>query len=203
MGATGSASESLGGHIVLALLHDRPGSAYDLDRRLAERFRSAGYSQGMANSTVKRLAAKGLVRVVDGGQNDKTTIYEPTPEGEQRFRKWMRSVPDLPPVREDLLSRVMLSRPADIPRLIDVVREVEMAFTVKLQSLNWRIQDAARAADAEDWSERMRLSMSSYEQMVLDAHLSWLGRLREHLQEEWRRWQEEQPHAGGRRAQLR
>ena len=58
-------SDGFGRELVLGLLVEEPANCYQLDRRLAKRFGSAGYTNGTARQAIKRLIDEKLVRVVD------------------------------------------------------------------------------------------------------------------------------------------
>jgi DNA-binding PadR family transcriptional regulator len=144
-----------GREVILGLLAEEPSNCYQLDRRPAERFGSAGYTHGMARQAIKRLVDEGLVRVVDVDERvafgdyvrARTTIYESTPTGAERFQKWMWASVSTPPVREELHAKIALCRAADLPRLVDVVREAEAICAGKRQGLNWRVRSRRRDLD--------------------------------------------------------
>ena len=66
------------------------------------------------------------------------TVYEPTPAGVEHFRRWLRASTQTPPVREELHAKIALWGSEDLSRLIEIVREAEMACTQQLQELNRR-----------------------------------------------------------------
>lgn len=119
MGRTASGSDGFGREVILGLLAEEPSCAYQLDRRLSERFGSAGYTNGMANKTVKRLHRDGLARPVgpevraaaDGMSRAASVVYEATPAGIDHFRRWMWASVSTPPVREELHAKIALCRP--------------------------------------------------------------------------------------------
>src|ERR1700683_1360992 len=89
MAQVGRRSDGFGRELVLGLLAEEPANCYQLDRRLAKRFGSAGYTNGTARQAIMRLIDEKLVRVVDDGQRvapasrlgARATVYEATPRG--------------------------------------------------------------------------------------------------------------------------
>lgn len=166
MASTVQQSEMSAGEIVLGLLVERPDTCYQLDKRMAERLGSAQFSRGAAAGAVKRLQERDLVRpvereertdlrVVDGRRK---TLYEPTPAGVEHFRRWLRASTQTPPVREELHAKIAFWGSEDLPRLIAIVREAEMACAQQLQELSRRTRLEREAADTSEWARTMRLS---------------------------------------------
>jgi DNA-binding PadR family transcriptional regulator len=94
MGSAATASGQFGDEVILGLLAEEPSCCYQLDRRLAECFGSAGYTDGTARQTVKRLRRADLVRPVDAeadapppGASRAGAVYEPTSAGIEHFRR--------------------------------------------------------------------------------------------------------------------
>lgn len=197
MACVARGSGGFGREVVLGLLAEEPSNCYQLDRRLAERFGSAAYTHGTARQAIKRLMDEGLVHVVDvdehvasgDGGRIGTTIYEVTPPGIERFREWMWASVSTPPVREELHAKIALCRPADLPRMVDVVREAEVVCAGKLQGLNWRVRSRRRDMDPEDWPGRMDLVVSTGDQAWWDSRIKWLQKVRVYLEDEWKRYQ--------------
>ena len=134
MASTVQQSEMSAGEIVLGLLIEQPDTCYHLDKRIAERLGSAQFSRGAASRAVERLLERKLVRpadveerpelrVVDGR---KKTVYEATPSGVDHFERWLRASTQTPPVREELHAKIALWGAAELPRLIEIVREAEL-----------------------------------------------------------------------------
>lgn len=198
MGRTASGSDGFGREVILGLLAEEPSCAYQLDRRLSERFGSAGYTNGMAHKTVKRLYRDGLVRPVDseafaaaadGVSRAGSVVYEATPSGIDHFQRWMWASVSTPPVREELHAKIALCQPDDLPRMIDLVRKAEVVCAGKLQSLNREVQARRVNADPELWSTRMDLVVSTGDQAWWESRISWLQRVHQFLEKEWQRYQ--------------
>jgi DNA-binding PadR family transcriptional regulator len=181
---------------VLGLLVEQSANCYQLDRRLGERFGSAEYTHGTARQAIKRLVKEGLVRAVtvqesEAGEDARlgSTNYEVTPVGAARFREWMQASVSTPPVREELHAKVALCQPADLPRMIAVVREAELVCAGKLEGLNWRIRRGRGDTDPEDWQARMDVVVSTGDQVWWESRIKWLQQVRMFLESEWRRCQ--------------
>ncbi len=201
MARVARASDGFGREVVLGLLVEQPSNCYQLDRRLGDRFGSADYAHGTARQAIKRLVNEGYVRaadapqpiVSDGRSRAGSTTYEVTPAGTERFCGWMWASVATPPVREELHAKIGLCQPADLPRMIDVVREAETVCAGKLQGLNWRVRSRRRDMDPRDWRGRMELVVSTGDQAWWESRIKWLQQVRLYLEEEHRRMRIE-PH---------
>ncbi len=177
---------------MLGLLVERPATCYELDKRIAERLGSAQFSRGTAARAVRRLLERELVRPADARQDAhaalvdgrKKTVYEPTRAGLEHFRRWLRSSTQSPPVREELHAKIALCGPADLPRLIEIVREAEMSCAQQLQELNRRMRHERRTAQTGGLSQTMRLIVTSGEVSWWDARIKWLQDVRLYLERE-------------------
>lgn len=186
-------SDGFGRELVLGLLVEEPANCYQLDRRLTKRFGSAGYTNGTARQAIGRLIDEKLVRVVDREQHvvsvggSRATVYEATSSGIEHFQRWMWAAISTPPVREELHAKVALCRPADLPRMIVLVRKAESVCTGKLQGLNSRVRSRRCALDEEDFRARMDLVVSSGDQAWWESRIKWLQKVRVYLEVEWER----------------
>jgi DNA-binding PadR family transcriptional regulator len=202
MASTVQQSEMSAAEIVLGLLLERPDTCYRLDKRMAERLGSAQFSRGAAAGAVKRLLERDLVRpaerelqardrrspgspigqrVLDGRRK---TVYEPTPAGAEHFRRWLRASTQTPPVREELHAKIALWGSEDLSRLIDIVRDAEMACAQQLRELNRRTRGERRARDVDDWGRMMQLIVISGEITWWDTRIRWLQSVRMYLEKQ-------------------
>jgi DNA-binding PadR family transcriptional regulator len=192
MAQVGRRSDGFGREVVLGLLVEEPGNCYQLDRRLARRFGSAGYTNGMARQAIKGLVDEELVQVLGveqgvasaGGLNARATVYEVTALGIDHFERWMAAAISTPPVREELHAKVALCRPGDLPRMIVVVRNAETVCTGKLQALNGRVRSRRCALDEENFRARMDLVVSTGDQAWWESRIKWLQKVRVYLEDE-------------------
>jgi DNA-binding PadR family transcriptional regulator len=198
MGRTATAPGKFGGEVILGLLAEEPSGSYQLDRRLAERFGSVGYANGMAKQTLKRLSKAGLVRPVDtdadvelppGVSRAEAIVYEPTSAGIGHFRRWMWASIAAPPVREELHAKIALCQPTDMPRMIALVREAVAVCAGKLQDLNVEAQARRKRADPERWSSRMDVIVTGGDQAWWESRIKWLQGVRVYLEQEWQVYQ--------------
>lgn len=196
-------SEVSAGEIVLGLLVERPDTCYQLDKRMAERLGAAQFSRGAAAGAVKRLLERNFVRPAERDESDdledpagtasgpravdgrKKTVYEPTPAGIEHFRRWLRASTQTPPVREELHAKIALWGSQDVTRLVEIVREAEMACTLQLRDLNQRIQFERRAAEVSgEWGRTMQLIVRSGEVAWWDMRIRWLQGVRLYLEKQ-------------------
>lgn len=197
MASTVQQSEMSAGEIVLGLLIEQPDTCYHLDKRIGERLGSAQFSRGAASRAVERLLERKLVRpadveepaelrVVDGR---KKTVYEATPSGVDHFERWLRASTQTPPVREELHAKIALWGSAELPRLIEIVREAELACALQLQDSNREMRAERQGGDASDWERTMQLIVSAGEATWWDARIKWLQEVRMYLEREHARQQ--------------
>jgi DNA-binding PadR family transcriptional regulator len=198
MGRATTASGQFGGEVILGLLAEEPSGSYQLDRRLAERFGSVGYANGMAKQTIKRLRKAGLVRPVDADvdvapppdiSRAEAIVYEPTSAGIEHFRRWMWASITTPSVREELHAKIALCRPSDMLRMIALVREAVAVCAGKLQDLNIETQARRKRADPMRWSTRMDVIVTGGDQAWWESRIKWLQGVRVYLEQEWQAYQ--------------
>lgn len=206
MGHTATVYDGFGPEIILGLLAERPSTCYQLQRLLADRFGSADFSDGMAAKTVARLVRAGQVRMVDLETRLATgtvgrgkvgraeaPFYEPTPVGIKHFRDWMLASITTPPVREELLAKIALCRPSDLPRMIELVRGAKIVCAARLQEMNLETQRRRRLAKAERFSTRMDVVVSSGDQMWWESRIKWLQGVQVCLEKTLREYQLDRP----------
>lgn len=170
--------------MVLALVMEEPGSGRQVERRLNERLASTQLADSTARVALKRAVDEGLAFRVGGK-------YEVTPEGIQHVEKWLLSSSVLPPIRDDLVARVALCQPKDMPRLIEVLREAERASLSVLEALNRQSRKEPKPA-SQGWKNHIDMTVITVDAGYWDARISWLADLRKGLQGAWDAYQEEQ-----------
>jgi DNA-binding PadR family transcriptional regulator len=187
------------GEAVLGLLIEQPANSYQLEQRLERRLGSAQFSRGTAYQAVKRLSKQGLISAIDGNRPAvlgrakagglPATAYEATAEGSEHFERWLRASTSTPPVREELLAKIALCEPADLPRMIEIVREAESTSAAQLEDLKDRMRRERRLAGDDEWRRRMDRIVTAGNAAWWDARIKWLRALRQHLQRERQRVQ--------------
>jgi hypothetical protein len=192
------------GDAVLGLVIELPGNSYQLEQRLEGRFGSAQFSHATAYHALKRLAKQGLIRPIedssppaqsatsDGAGLDVTelpaTAYEATPAGITHFRRWLRASTATPPLREELQAKIAFCGPDDLPRMIEIVREAELACAAQLEDLNERMR-RQRLLDRDDaWRRLTGMIVTAGDVAWWDARIKWLQTLRQYLQREGQRY---------------
>jgi DNA-binding PadR family transcriptional regulator len=194
------------GDAVLGLVIELPGNSYQLEQRLEGRFGSAQFSHATAYHALKRLAKQGLIRPVgDSGEpgrpaasdiTDVTelpgTTYEATPAGILHFRRWLLASTATPPVREELQAKISFCGPEDLPRMIQIVREAEMACAVQLEDLNERMRRQRLLNRDDAWRRLMGMIVTAGDVAWWDSRIKWLQALRQYLQREGERYAAQQ-----------
>src|ERR1700678_2097930 len=190
------------GDAVLGLVIESPGNSYQLEQRLEGRFGSAQFSHATAYHALKRLAKQGLIRPIAdsspaalsaaSGDADvaelAATAYEATPAGIAHFRRWLRASTATPPVREELQAKIAFCGPEDLPRMVEIVREAELACTAQLEDLNERMRRQRRLEAADPWRRLMGMIVTAGDVAWWDSRIKWLQALRQYLQSEGQRY---------------
>jgi DNA-binding PadR family transcriptional regulator len=172
---------------VLGLVIEQPGHGYDLARRLEARFGSSGFAPTGVYSALDQLSAEALVRS-SGSRGDRESeraaprrIYEATPKGIDYFEEWMLGSSTVAPVRDELYMKVSLSKPHNLPRLIELARVQEEDCLTRLQDLK-RPPQALAPGGPRAWSEVAVLLVRDAEVRQLQARVEWLQKARAVMQ---------------------
>ncbi|HEY5344224.1 MAG TPA: hypothetical protein VIJ66_11285 [Solirubrobacteraceae bacterium] len=190
------------GEAVLGLVLERPGNSYQLERRLEGRFGSAQFGHATAYHALKRLTKQGLIRPVEDSSPPadssadaltataelSATAYEATPEGAAHFKHWLRASTATPPVREELQAKIAFCGPEDLPRMVEIVREAELACAVQLEDLNERMRRQRRLEGDDPWRRLMGMIVTAGDVAWWDSRIKWLHALRQYLQSEGQRY---------------
>lgn len=179
---------------VLGLLIERPGNGYQLARRLEGRFGSSQFAHGTAYHALKRLSKQGLIRAVDEDESVPPAraeagslpaiAYEATENGIAHFEHWLRASTSTPPVREELLAKISFCGPADLSRMIEIVREAELACAAQLEGRNERMRRERRLLGDDEWKRVMGIIVMAGDAAWWDARIKWLQVVRQYLQRE-------------------
>jgi DNA-binding PadR family transcriptional regulator len=198
-------------YAVLGLLVQRRGYGYDLVQRFEEQVGPAWQlNAGAIYVALDKLEQEGLVRPLtsEGGAGGtpvtrrRTTrgaprvIYEPTPQGVERFDEWMTTGASMSPMREQLHLKLALSQPRNLPRLIELTYELEQGCIERLeQYLGNPSFDELLTSSQSSWSAVASLMVRDAEIAHLQATVEWLRRIREAM-----RWLQDRPEALSSRA---
>jgi DNA-binding PadR family transcriptional regulator len=173
-------------HAVLGLVIERPGYGYDLARRLRERFGSSGFAPTGVYSALDQLTAEGLIRSagsLTSGHAERAaprTVYEATRAGQEQFNRWMLSTSSLANVRDELNMKLALSRPRDLPALIELARSQERQCLARIEALKRQDASAELRGERSDglaWIEISSLLVRDAEVRQLQARIEWLQRV--------------------------
>lgn len=166
-------------HAVLGLLIERPGHGYDVARRLRERFGSSGFAPTGVYSALDQLSGEGLVRATGqlghgGERSAPRTIYEATDSGREQFDSWMLANSPTANIRDELNMKLALSRPRDLPALIELARSQEHECLARLSQL--RAADPVAHGRTLSWPQVADLLVRDAEARQLQARIEWLQR---------------------------
>lgn len=188
---SGGPEGGLGREIILALVVEKPGTAFELENRLRRRFPSYNYARNIVRRTLGRLRTSGLVADhVPAGHAGATgregMIWEATSAGVERSRAWVGEELGGPLARDELHARIALCRPRDLPSLLDVVRKAEQKCEERIVALGPEADQVGLAAEAGGWAAEMEMIASDAERASLANRASWLSvvKLRLHKAEQ-------------------
>lgn len=118
---------------------------------------------------------------MDGTLTDQST-------GIELFKRWIMDMVPAPPAELDALSSVELHHPEDLPAMIKVLREAELACLTGLNEFNQRTHEERQRAEAEDPAQRARrettMSTIVRTQTIQRWHsrITWLQDVRRYLE---------------------
>jgi DNA-binding PadR family transcriptional regulator len=171
-------SHTSASEVALGLVVERPGTSSRVAQRLNERLGSTQFTVQAVSRALGRLEKRGWVHSVD-------EEYVATPRGVERFRDWLSASLPLPPVREELLAKIALCRIEDLPRLIGVVRDCELACLVMVSDLNERVRRERHAIErVREWPRRKYAVLMGGDLAWWEARIKWLENLRGDLEVE-------------------
>jgi hypothetical protein len=99
---------------------------------------------------------------------------------DEQFRRWVTAPVSMPPVPGEL--HAALSETDDLPEMIEIVREAEIACMRQLEECNRRRRPALQAADPT-----IHLLVTHREVMELDMRIKWLQDVRRSLETQQQR----------------
>lgn len=189
-------------YAVLGLLVQRRGYGYDLVQRFEEQVGPAWQlNAGAIYVALDKLEQEGLVRPVTGSGDAPATrrrtargaprvIYEPTPDGVERFEEWMSGGSAMAPMREELHLKLALSQPRNLARLIELTYEQEQVCLERLEEYLGRASSEDLLASAQPWPAIASVMVRDAEIAHLQATVEWLRRIRQAM-----RWLQDRPEA--------
>ncbi len=131
------ANELAAGMLVIGYLLEQPANAAGLAQRLADDMPPAKFARTSVNNALKRLEAAGCVRKLNGA----TELYEALPEGGRQFSSWHRSGGGgIPPIREPIHGKLLVSRLENRDHMIKMIRNEELACAREFRAAHTRMQ---------------------------------------------------------------
>jgi DNA-binding PadR family transcriptional regulator len=113
---------------VLGLISQGRTTVADLRGRLEREFPHANYAPNTASTALRRLAAKGHVRLVEHGGEDARDIYEITRQGMNVLEDWLYDIVSVPaPQRDSIQAKLAFVPAGGVGRLVAIVRVLEEA----------------------------------------------------------------------------
>ncbi len=162
---------------ILSLFLAGPETHSNIKARLRREYGDARWSRSIVNSSIPALAEQGHVRLLREGEKRADDLYEITKQGVGEFRRYMRESPRAPaPLREPLQLWIEHSTPDELPVLLSVIRETELAASSELEAAQLRLHNDRALGklgpkDGSDWNGRMRYAVLS------DRVLYWQQRV--------------------------
>jgi hypothetical protein len=91
-------------------------------------------------------------------------------------------------VREELQAKISFCGPEDLPRMVEIVREAELACAAQLEDLNERMRRQRRLEGDDPWRRLMGMIVTAGDVAWWDSRIKWLQALRQYLQSEGQRY---------------
>jgi hypothetical protein len=104
---------------------------------------------------------------------------------DEQFRRWMMAPVSMPSAPQEL--HTALSETEDLPEMIEIVREAEIACMRQLRECNRQMRPAGEASDPGEWARTIQLLVSHREVMELDMRIKWLQDVRRSLEKQQQR----------------
>jgi len=170
-------------HVVLGLLIERPGYAYDIEQRFNTRFRFLSLSEKVVYKIIGRLEGEGWIEragVKQAGQMPPRQLYRATPDGREEFGRWLGEPCEIGTAREEVHVKLVLAQPPDWPRVIELTESLERACLTAIREL----QDASgltveQLSDPEiSWDTVAAVLVDDAEVTRLQGMVDWLQRVR-------------------------
>lgn len=179
-------------HAVLGLMIERPSYGYNLQQRIGERLGFLGLAESAVYKTLERLELDGWVEEVGEKQTGRTrrgaprVLYQATPEGVQSFKSWMATTSDRAVLRDELQTKLALSDPDDLPRLLAMAEAQSSQCLEELVALTRSPLDELASVDLE-WDVAARLMVDDFKARWLESLVDWLDGICEVMEERIKR----------------
>jgi len=110
-----------------------------------------------------------------------STTATPRPARVESFRNWLTVAMSTPSLRHDLRARVSRHEPEDLPALIEVACEAELACLVRLAAFNRRVQEDRRRAEIRGAKQPMSIEEYAARVERWYERVKWLQDVRMYL----------------------
>ena len=174
-------------HAILGLVIEQPSYAWCIAMEARRQLRFADLADSYPYWALEKLKAEGLVHQVHensalGGKRraGRQAIYAATTKGVQAFEDWLGSTPDECSLRDDILFRLAVSRPDDVPDIVELIRGKEIVCTAFGQTLE-HVRPVG-SKDKSDWGGAMNDVVRDAELMFWRGRINWLQGVREELE---------------------
>jgi DNA-binding PadR family transcriptional regulator len=164
-------------YAVLGLLIEEPDHGYRLAQRMQARLGSPQVRSTYVYRLLQELEQEGLVRRAreeSRGGGSPRVVFEVTALGERDFGGWMRAPLALTLMFEELLVKIAVSRPEDLPELVVRVRQRERDCLAMQKQLQ---ESAQRPAEERGWSRSTAVLLRNLGIDNLQVMAGWLQRM--------------------------
>lgn len=168
---------------MLGTLVERQSYPYEIANRLKHLLGpDAGLEPPDLYPIVARLERDGLIEVVERvrepGQRQARIVYRATPAGARAFDDWIRTGSRPSPRRGELLTKLAVARPGDIPALLEQLAEAEEHLLALLESAD----DLELAFPDGSWQQLIVDAQRDHALAHWQAELRAIGSIRRRLE---------------------
>jgi DNA-binding PadR family transcriptional regulator len=169
-------------HAVLGLVIERPDYGYGLYKRLGQRCGPWAWSRPAVYAALEELSTAKLVSAHDSAARDSSgrqarMIYSATSGGVSFFDDWMFGPSALEAPRQELELKLVMGRPHELPRLIEMSLAHEQDCVERLAALAREARRAVTGAQ-RTWSEIAARLVRDTEVKQLRLRVEWLQEAR-------------------------
>jgi DNA-binding PadR family transcriptional regulator len=167
---------------VLGSVVERPDHGYRVALRLQQRLGWKKLTRQAVYLQLDRLATEGLVRktAADGPSSEEQARrrpYQATNAGVESFDAWMRAPCALEAARDELYTKIALSKRHHLPELIALTRQLERDCLTRLRALE-RPSLSASSSHLDPWASAAEMLLVNREAATLQTEMRWLQRAR-------------------------
>ncbi len=168
-------------HAVLGSVVERPDHGYRLALRLQQRLGWENLTRQAVYLQLDRLACDGLVQEAAGSlgheSQGRRRLYQATSAGVESFDAWMRAPCALDTARDELFTKIALSKRHHLPELIELTRRLEGDCLTRLRSLE-RPRASPSSSRLDPWASAAETLLHHREAASMQTEVRWLQRAR-------------------------